>query len=213
MTTNVAKEFLKLIDQCFPPGHRLRKIFNRQTVKVSYSGTPNMSQIIAGHNAKVLKQEEQNQRECSCPKTKTCPLDKKCLTKNLVYQATVTIPNQEPKKYVGLTSSDFKARLAVHEQTFRDPKASQTSLSKFIRELNGRGKAHQITWKLIDRGKPFSPISGVCQLCLKEKFYILYKPEMATLNGRNEIFNSCSHKKSKLLIKKQRGRKKKSPGS
>ena len=79
---------------------------------------------------------------------------------------------------------------------------------RFIRELNGRGKAHQMTWKLIDRGKPFSRISGVCQLCLKEKFYILYKPEMATLNTRNEIFNSCSHKKSKLLIKKPRGRKK-----
>ena len=129
------------------------------------------------------------------------------------YQATITIPNEEVKKYVGLTSSTFKARLAVHEQTFKDPATSQTSLSKFVRKLKGEGKNHQITWKLIDRGKPFSPISGVCQLCLKEKFYILYKPEMATLNSRNEIFNSCSHKKSTLLIKKPRGRKKKSPGS
>ena len=172
-----------------------------------------MSQIIAGHNAKVLQEQEPKQKECSCPKTKTCPLDRKCLTENLIYQATVAIPNQPVKKYVGLISSTFKARLAVHEQTFRVPAASQTSLSKFVRKLKSEGKDPQITWKLIDRGKPFSPISGVCQLCLKEKYYILYKPEMATLNSRNEIFNTCSHKKSKLFIKKPRGRKKKSPGS
>ena len=41
--TNVAREFLTLIDQCFPPGNPLKKIFNRNTVKVAYSTTPNMN--------------------------------------------------------------------------------------------------------------------------------------------------------------------------
>ena len=41
--TNVAREFLTIIDQCFPPGNPLRKIFNRNTVKVAYSTTPNMN--------------------------------------------------------------------------------------------------------------------------------------------------------------------------
>ena len=45
--TNIAKEFLKLIDRFFPPGHPLRQIFNRNRVKVSYSCTPNMEPVIS----------------------------------------------------------------------------------------------------------------------------------------------------------------------
>ena len=78
--TNVAREFLSLIDTCFPPGHPLKKIFNRNTVKVAYSTTPNMAQIIAGKNAKVLNGNKEEKRDCSCPKNKTCPLDGKCLS-------------------------------------------------------------------------------------------------------------------------------------
>ena len=61
--TNVGKEFLGLLDKCFPPQHPLRKLFNRKNVKVSYSTTPNMEQIIAGKNTKVLteiKEKEKN---------------------------------------------------------------------------------------------------------------------------------------------------------
>ena len=34
--TNIAKNFLQLIDKHFPPEHKLHKIFNRNSVKVSY---------------------------------------------------------------------------------------------------------------------------------------------------------------------------------
>ena len=57
VTTNIGKKFLNLIDESFPPGNPLRKIFNRQTVKVSYSTTPNMAQIISGKNKKILQEE------------------------------------------------------------------------------------------------------------------------------------------------------------
>ena len=211
VTTNIGREFLSLIDQCFPHGHPLRKIFNRRSIKVSYSCTPNMAQIISGHNAKQLTEEKEQERECNCPQTKVCPLDKKCLSKNVIYQATVTKPNQETENYVGLTSTNFKARLAVHKNSFKDPESCQTSLSKHILELKNQGIEPQVTWKIIDRGKPFSNTAGVCQLCLKEKFYILYKSSMASLNSRNEIFNSCRHKRSMLLFKPKR--KEKSPGN
>ena len=80
---------------------------------------------------------------------------------------------------------------------------SQTSLSQYIHELKSKGIQPTVTWKLIDRGKPFSPVHGVCNLCLKEKYYITYKPEMAEINHRSEIFNHCVHKKSALMIKKK----------
>ena len=51
--TNVAKMFLQLIDTYFPPANKLHKIFNHNTIKVSYSCTQNISQIIKRHNKKV----------------------------------------------------------------------------------------------------------------------------------------------------------------
>ena len=42
--TNIARNFLCLIDKHFPPNHKLHKIFNRNTVKVSYSCMNNVKE-------------------------------------------------------------------------------------------------------------------------------------------------------------------------
>ena len=54
VSTNVAKIFLNLIEKHFLRSSKLHKIFNKNTVKVSYSCTQNMSQIIKGHNKKIV---------------------------------------------------------------------------------------------------------------------------------------------------------------
>ena len=215
VTTNIGKEFLALLNKCFPPGNPLRKIFNRNNVKISYSTTPNMAQIISGNNAKILNNKKEEKKLCSCTKDKKdqCPLDQKCLSENLVYQATVTHPNLETMTYIGQTSTNFKKRLAVHKQTFKDTNLSQTALSTYIHELKSKGIEPKVTWKMIDRGKSFSPVTGMCHLCVKEAFYILFRPELAKLNSKSEIFSACFHKKAALLIPVKRGRKRKSHGS
>ena len=58
--------FLQLIDTNFPPANKLHKIFNRNTVKISYSCTQNISQIIKGHNKKVTQIRRHHQLECNC---------------------------------------------------------------------------------------------------------------------------------------------------
>ena len=45
VATNVAKTFLSLIDKHFPMDKKLNKIFNRKTIKVSYSCLPNVKQF------------------------------------------------------------------------------------------------------------------------------------------------------------------------
>ena len=45
--TNVGQQFLNLIDKHFPTSNLLHKIFNRGTVKVSYSCMPNMKRVIS----------------------------------------------------------------------------------------------------------------------------------------------------------------------
>ena len=49
VSTNVAKTFLQLVTKHFPRTHKLHKIFNRNTIKVSYSCMNNMSKIIKVH--------------------------------------------------------------------------------------------------------------------------------------------------------------------
>ena len=50
--TNLGRKFLNIIDSCFPKGQPLHKIFNKHTLKLSYSSMPNMKRlsIISSHN-------------------------------------------------------------------------------------------------------------------------------------------------------------------
>ena len=52
---NVAKTILTIIDRHFPKDKRLSKIFNRKTLKVSYSCLPNVKQTISNNNHRLLQ--------------------------------------------------------------------------------------------------------------------------------------------------------------
>ena len=58
----------------------------------------------------------------------------------------------------------------------------------------------RITWKILKQTTPFSPVSNRCNLCLWEKYFIICRPELATLNKRNELVTSCRHA-NKFLLK------------
>ena len=48
--TNIGKIFFKLLRKHFPKTNKLYKIFNKNTVKISYSCMRNMGSIISAHN-------------------------------------------------------------------------------------------------------------------------------------------------------------------
>ena len=48
--TNVGKVFLKLLRKNLPTSHILHKIFNKNTVKISYSSMKNINSVISSHN-------------------------------------------------------------------------------------------------------------------------------------------------------------------
>ena len=131
-TTNIAKEFLKLIDKHFPPNSIFHKIFNRNKVKVSYSCTDNMQSIINKHNNRIMSNttiDEQNQ-SCKCKNPSECPLQNVCETKNVIYKATVTTNNnnnednniekEDEMVYIGVTENEFKTRYTQHKSTFKN---------------------------------------------------------------------------------------------
>ena len=58
VTTNIEKAFFKLIKQHFPIGQKLYKIFNRKTLKLSYSCMSSMYSVIKQQNYRVLSTTE-----------------------------------------------------------------------------------------------------------------------------------------------------------
>ena len=203
VTTNIGKKFFKLLDECFPKSNNLHKILNRNTIKLSYRCSKNLQTNISSHNAKIMKESDPipDNLECKCQET-PCVLQEGCHNKNLVYQATVTQENGKKDTYVGLCSTPFWQRYANHRTSFTNFKhAHETTLSTFIWDLKSKDIHFVIDWKIIDRGKPYNPITGECQLCLKEKYFIIFKPEISTLNSRNELGSNCKHKTMKLLMR------------
>ena len=92
--TNIGKIFLNLLKKHFPSHHKFHKLFNNNTMKISYSCTRNIKTIINSHNAKILfPKKSREQRTCNCLNKENCPLEQKCLTTNIVYKAIVTSNN------------------------------------------------------------------------------------------------------------------------
>ena len=207
VTTNIGKKFLNIVDSCFPPGHKLHKLLNRNTIKVSYCCMPNMKQVIASHNKAVIRKSKSQQPaqpeqdNCNCRRDRICPLNGKCLTSGIVYQATVSQDNPHKEEtYIGLTDTTFKTRYNGHTSSFRNEnKRSSTTLSQYIWNLKDQDIPFSLKYKIIAKGKSYSPSSKSCNLCLKEKYYIICQPHMASLNNRNELATECRHRKKHLL--------------
>ena len=45
----------------------------------------------------------------------------------------------------------------------------------------------------IEKAKPYSNTTKRCNLCMEEKYIIMFKPEMASLNQRGGVVTSCLH--------------------
>ena len=182
-----------------------QKIFNRNTVKISYSCMPNMKQIISSRNKVLLTSEKTESttptKDCNCKKNTTCPLEGKCLTKSVVYQATVTRhDNQMQETYVGLTENTFKIRYNGHNSNFKNKtQKNATALSQYIWTTKYNSVLYYIKWIVLAKCKPYSPACKRCNLCLMEIFFIICKPKLSSLNHRNELVSACRHRKKHLL--------------
>ena len=157
---------------------------------------PNMGTLVSSHNNKLLRQDAiQPAQGCNCKDgPHTCPLPTQDYQKDsVVYVASVGVEH-----YTGLTGGSFKDRYSKHNSDINLSKPS-TTLSSHVLRLKEEGKPYTITWDIMDRAPVFSPVSRKCRLCLKEIYYLMFKPESATLNQKKELFNTCRHKKQKLL--------------
>ena len=125
VATNIGQEFFKLLQLHFPMQHPLHSIFNRNTVKLSYSCSTNIDNILKARNAKILLEDERDKA--------------KCLTINVVYKAIVEYEDKT-QHYIGMTENSFKTRYTLHKSSLRHSKhRNQTELSNLIWTLTDKG--------------------------------------------------------------------------
>ena len=87
----VGKSFLDLVDKYFPAKHILNKIFNRNTLKVSYSCMLNLKSVINSHNHKIIdKVADPNKKSCNYINSLQCPLNQLCLIENTLYKTVIS---------------------------------------------------------------------------------------------------------------------------
>jgi hypothetical protein len=165
---------------------------------------PNMGSIVSSHNTKLLQRDpnQQQAQGCNCQGGPgTCPLTPaECQKDNVIYVASVeSVDGVE--HYTGLTGNTFKKRWNKHEGDFRNTTGKHnTRLSTHIWKLKEEGKDYETKWEILDRAPTHNPVNMKCRLCLKEIFYIIFRPDSASLNKRNELFSTCRHRTQKLLI-------------
>ena len=192
VATNVAKRFICLVDKHFKKPSKLSKIFNRNTLKVSYSCMPSVAAIITSHNKKIIGNTTPD-AICNCRVKSQCPMDGKCQERSIIYKAVVTSAETN-KQYIGLTEHAFKQRYSNHQTSFRHQKYEQsTELSKQIWMLKKGKEPYSIAWEICKKTQSYTNKTKKCQLCLAEKLHIITADINVTLNKRSELVSKCRH--------------------
>ena len=159
-----------------------------------------MASLIATHNRSILNPNDQV-HACNCRVRNDCPLQRKCLTPGIVYQAAGTNNKDDVERiYYGLCGTAFKKRYQNHTSSFRHEKnRNEIELSNYIWALKKDKIVPSIKWKIlrIVRGKP---TSNYCRLSLTEKFFIINSNgDNQVLNKRSEFLNKCRHQNQYLI--------------
>ena len=201
---NVGKYFFKLIDKHFKHDNILHKIFNRKTLKISYSFTKNIFQIINNHNKEIIKEfqnqtnnndNSSKQNKCNCKTRNNCPMNGLCNLNNVVYQGIIYPKKNimDKKTYIGISSKKWKIRYVNHKFSFsHEHLKHQTALSKHFWSLKNKGLTSEILWSILKKSNTPKCFDSRCNLCLEVKIQIMkYSDPEKLLNKRCELIARC----------------------
>ena len=122
--------------------------FNRNTIKINYSSTNNMHNILNNLNGRIRGELNRNSGGpdevfCNYRRKGECLLGGRCNSKNIVYWACISpIENNKDgeKVYIGTSDGNCKQRMYNHRHSFSNPwLRNQTNVSKFFGTLKIRG--------------------------------------------------------------------------
>ena len=178
--------------------HVLHKIFNRNTVKISYSCMPNLNKTSTATTSPFYTKRSCRQ-DLAIVEWKQNALWVETASRNRLSQFTkrpspqkiITLPRPT---CMGLTENSFKTRSSNHKSSFANAnKRNNTELRKYIWYLKENLTKFKGTWRILKHASSYNPTSNKCNLCLWEKYFTFCKPDLASLNKRNELTSSCKH--------------------
>ena len=145
-------------------------------------GLPNVKQTISNNNHRLLQLHRVKKNQLKIAnyvtvgkKKNSCPLDGKCLTKCVVYKATVTeTTSNNQDTYIGLTENEFKTRFNLHKSSFKlEHKRTSTTLSEHVWKLKNKNINFNIKWEVVKKGKTFAPSDKLCKFAYKKNYLSL----------------------------------------
>ena len=206
---NISREFIKLVRKHFPSGHPLHPVLNKNSVKVSYSCTKNLDEIISAHNQKVLNNNSEALNDCTdgcnCQVKAECPLDGACDVKDVIYQAEI-YPENKPldrKYYIGMAKGKWKTRYGNHKHSMTHRPSEEnnynnkntTALSEKFWEMDDNNKNPVVKWTILMKSRPPEHLNDRCLLCIHERMKIIkFRRKEDLLNKRNELISPCPHR-------------------
>ena len=128
-------------------------------------------------------------------------MEGKCKQEGTIYQASVKHTDRETgqevvEAYIGLAAITFYERHQNHKSSFKlRSHETKSELSKHLWQLKDKGIKYDLSWKIIDRAKKFTPTSNSCSLCTLERFYLICRKDFYTLNKNLEFGDKCLHKR------------------
>ena len=133
---------------------------------------------------------------CNCTTKSECPLNAKCRTKSIVFEASISGPNIPT-----LCETEFKTRFYNHHSSFKDQrKINATELPKVVWDCKNRGIEPHISWSIVRKMAAFKSGTKRCNFCLAEKLVILQADQRTLQNKRSEFISKCRHR-TKLKLK------------
>ena len=151
----------------------------------------NISSTISSHNWRIFKSPN-NEHGCNCRDRNSYPLNNKCLTPKVVYQADVSASTRVEKTYFGLSEATFKERYRNHVYDFKHRKCeTSTGFSEYIWRLKYESLLPAVKWKLFSKFN--STLKRVyCKLCLTEGYWTIncFGNENV-LNKKSELISKC----------------------
>ena len=161
-----------------------------------------MSSFISSHNKKILNSRTGKIKPCNCRNEDECPLNRQCLSQDIVYKCIALTSLNPDKTYLGPAEVEFKKRYSNHKKSFRHKQyANKTTLSKYIWEIKEKhNEMPTLKWSIVKSVPSHSDISKKCLLCLHEKLEIVnFEDQNHLLNKRSELISKCRHVNRYLL--------------
>ena len=167
VSINVGKTFLQLVAKHVPRNHKLYKIFNSSTVKVSYRCMNNMSKIIKRHNKKLTLKPRDKTPKRNRRKKAQCPMEGNRQVNDVVYRCDITRPLSK-KECPGLAEGEWKSRFYNHKSSFiYKIYSNKTTIPSSIWHLkSAASEIPNLKWSVLRCIPPYPNILKKFLLCL-----------------------------------------------